>query len=651
MTRRYDNEGRDQINIENARDVYVAGARQRPDRELKWLKAFSDEVEGRLATSLHNQILINLGKEVQPDQVRRLWDMEVKTAQATEAIAPEAEILTVFDRKDIAGKLLILGKPGAGKTTTLLELAQALVKRAIDDPIAPMPFLLNLSSWKDPKQSIRDWAISELTTKGVGSKLSAKWFAEQKLLPLLDGLDEVRSDLQSECVKAINQWLGGEEQPRAMVLCSRREEYELYLEKLNLNGAIYLQELSNEQIENYLERVDRLALWQVLNTDVELLDLVRQPLLLSITLVAYRSELAEQWQISSSTQERLTFLLDGYVEQMLHRTIRTKFYREKQPSPRQTRQWLVKLAEQLQKDSRTEFLIEQIQPSWLGNRYRFWAYWLVSELSCGLTYGITFGLVGGLIELTSDGLTSDVINSSITGLYFGLMGGVSFGLIGKLNQIQTVEKIQLSFKRIVRKQFLDSLIGGVVVGVRRGLIIGISIGLIVGLGHGLFFVLSDRLIIGLIASLVAGLISGLVFGLIVGFIDGITGGLVEALKADIETRVQPNQGIWNSARNAVCVFVFLTFPMILFGSNRYSSLHFILSFNLFVVFASSMKVGGLACVQHFSLRFILFLTRAIPWNYARFLNYATERMFLQRIGGRYRFIHKLLQDHFARMEP
>ncbi|MCY7272686.1 MAG: hypothetical protein LH702_02795 [Phormidesmis sp. CAN_BIN44] len=44
------------------------------------------------------------------------------------------------------------------------------------------------------------------------------------------------------------------------------------------------------------------------------------------------------------------------------------------------------------------------------------------------------------------------------------------------------------------------------------------------------------------------------------------------------------------------------------------------------------------------------ISHAIPWNYARFLNYATDRMFLQRVGGRYRFIHKLLQDHFAKME-
>ena len=65
---------------------------------------------------------------------------------------------------------------------------------------------------------------------------------------------------------------------------------------------------------------------------------------------------------------------------------------------------------------------------------------------------------------------------------------------------------------------------------------------------------------------------------------------------------------------------------------------------------SFLQGGGLACIQHVSLRLVLFLSRAIPWDYARFLNYATERMFLQRVGCRYRFIHKLLQDHFAKME-
>jgi len=59
--------------------------------------------------------------------------------------------------------------------------------------------------------------------------------------------------------------------------------------------------------------------------------------------------------------------------------------------------------------------------------------------------------------------------------------------------------------------------------------------------------------------------------------------------------------------------------------------------------------GGLACIKHFALRLILFKNGHIPWNYARFLNYCTERCFLQQVGGRYRFIHKQLQDYFAEM--
>jgi hypothetical protein len=60
--------------------------------------------------------------------------------------------------------------------------------------------------------------------------------------------------------------------------------------------------------------------------------------------------------------------------------------------------------------------------------------------------------------------------------------------------------------------------------------------------------------------------------------------------------------------------------------------------------------GGKACIQHFALRLILYRDGYIPWNYARFLDYAAERIFLQKVGGGYIFIHRLLLEHFAQME-
>jgi hypothetical protein len=40
----------------------------------------------------------------------------------------------------------------------------------------------------------------------------------------------------------------------------------------------------------------------------------------------------------------------------------------------------------------------------------------------------------------------------------------------------------------------------------------------------------------------------------------------------------------------------------------------------------------------------------MPWRYVLFLEEATERIFLQRVGGGYHFIHPLFLDYFASLE-
>ena len=63
-----------------------------------------------------------------------------------------------------------------------------------------------------------------------------------------------------------------------------------------------------------------------------------------------------------------------------------------------------------------------------------------------------------------------------------------------------------------------------------------------------------------------------------------------------------------------------------------------------VVWASS---GGLAAVQHGVLRLRLWRAGCMPLRYARFLDYATDRLLLRRVGGEYLFIHRLLLEFFA----
>jgi hypothetical protein len=136
-------------------------------------------------------------------------------------------------------------------------------------------------------------------------------------------------------------------------------------------------------------------------------------------------------------------------------------------------------------------------------------------------------------------------------------------------------------------------------------------------------------------------------------------------------RSRPNHGIWNSLQSAIwttifsyplgiilsCVLIVLG-PLIdeILGGKFWAILFPLLQSAFPAAFWAGLGVaalfgfvagGGKACVQHLALRMVLTQQGKIPWDYARFLNYCTERRLLQRVGGRYRFIHRELLDHFA----
>lgn len=71
----------------------------------------------------------------------------------------------------------------------------------------------------------------------------------------------------------------------------------------------------------------------------------------------------------------------------------------------------------------------------------------------------------------------------------------------------------------------------------------------------------------------------------------------------------------------------------------------------FVAFFIGLKNGGAACLQHFTLRLLLWRNDFAPWRYVRFLDYAAERIFLRKVGGGYIFIHRMLLEHFAALHP
>jgi hypothetical protein len=60
--------------------------------------------------------------------------------------------------------------------------------------------------------------------------------------------------------------------------------------------------------------------------------------------------------------------------------------------------------------------------------------------------------------------------------------------------------------------------------------------------------------------------------------------------------------------------------------------------------------GGRAALQHLVLRLLLTRNQAAPWKYVRFLDEATDRLLLRKVGGGYVFVHRLLLDYFADLQ-
>ncbi|MBP0020710.1 MAG: protein kinase [Cyanobacteria bacterium SBLK] len=570
-------------------------------------------IKGVLENSLHGRVLLELGIEERPEAIAKPWGMVWETSERDrENLSSKMRAIDKFDELGLGRTLLILGEPGSGKTTTLLELACDLIKRREVDLSQPLPVIFNLSSWLGEKQSIQDWLIEELHCKyQVSPELGKVWVKEQQLLLLLDGLDEVNSEKQQNCVKSLNQFCQNNGQTE-LVVCCRRKDYERLDQYLCFQGAIYLQPLTVEQIRLYLSAIGSglTAIHQALNTDESLQELARSPLMLSIMTLAYRGANLQDLPSQNASELRRN-LFNTYIERMFNRRFSEQIY------PKQkARRWLIHLAKQMMKESQTVFLIERMQPEWLKTQRKRWSY----SLGVGLLGGLISGAFTGINLTLTRGIGNAIAVSLILGLCGGIVVAVVFGFI--IPNIEPVEMVKWSSVK-AKEAFLP--------GMRVGIIVAI-VSLFAYLCFGWFLGWNRYWIEGCLYG-ISGLGSGVVFILL----RGLTGG-------GIQRRTIPNQGIWQSAKN----MAFFALIGVLALSPLAGLLGLPLLFGaIFGLVFGMASPAGIACLQHLTLRIILYFDRSIPWNYARFLDYATQLIFMQKVGGGYIFIHRLLLEHFA----
>ena len=628
-----------------------------PQNRRAFIHQLRHEYRKQMSESLQSTAMMTLALQTHTDVVISSaslvsWHMDAPDESSFPALT---SIVQAYD--DAGAGLLLLGAPGAGKSTLLCELASELIIRAEHNAAQPMPVIVNLSSWALKKPPFTAWLVDQLQLMyAIPRHLGRVWIEQNQLLLLLDGLDEVELSARTDCVKAINAYRTEHFIP--VVVCSRSQEYLEQEERLRLSVAVEVQPLTALQVNSYLKGAGKsmAAVRAALRSNTTLRDLIKTPLMLSIVMLTYRGKTANDLPQPGSAEDQQRQVFEHYVTRMLEQQARKWRY-----TPHKSCQWLIWLAQRMKQYGLTEFYVEQLQPAWLPTKraqiVHFVLVGLLVGVVSGLFVGVVFGLVGGLFI----GLVSGLLVGLVSGLFAGLSGEqptVPFiepslpwklylkeqvvGLFIELSkrEINLSEKLSFSWKLFLK---------GLVNGLQFGLLIGLLIGLVVGVVGGV--------VSGVFVGLLIGLVGGVFVGLLVGVLEGLS-----STQVDEHIRLRPNQGIQTSGRNALRVGVVggLVSGLVvgLFFGLVGGPLHGLffglvggVSFGLFFGLVGGVSfglfVGGKAYLQHYCLRYLLWRSGAMPWHYVRFLEEATERILLQRVGGGYRFIHPLFLDYFA----
>ncbi|MDB9536499.1 NACHT domain-containing protein [Dolichospermum planctonicum CS-1226] len=660
----------------------ATGAEKLTQREYRQRQVLLSKVkeywiEGVLKKSLYTQGMIELGLEKRSDAVKRPFSGFGELPGESRQILPTGTDATeVFNQMGEGRTLLILGEPGAGKTITLLTIAQNLITLTQRDLSRLIPVVLNLSSWGSRRPTIVDWLLEELWHKyQVPKEIGKGWVKNQQLALLLDGLDEVNVNQREACVQAINQFMQEHGQTE-MVVCSRIADYEALSHRLQLRGAICLRSLTTEQVNQYFDAAGKQleAVKSLLVEDSKLQELAKSPLTLSVITLAYQGKEVEELPQTGSVEARSEHLFNAYIERMLQRKRVNHQY-----SKHQTIHWLTWLAQKMFQASQSDFLIEEMQPNCLPSEKDKIIYRIVTSLILGVLLGLVAGIYFIYFDITFKNNQPISLINILISIVIGVLSGIIPGLIAGLPLLSsnrlikglisgTIFAIFITFFRCfilgqndIPPILLSGILGGAIfssIDTKIKPIESIEWDL-----NKMFKYVTFFCIIGIIYALIRSqskLDSYSLYEIIVFILVGVFIGGFRIRKNSIDPKqAKPNEGIQRSLRYTVITFFFLVFIAMFvcwvmdFKAKAFNPV--LISIGLAVGLLGALganESSGVVCIQHFTLRLILHRNNYIPWNYAGFLDYATERIFLQKVGSSYIFVHRMLLEHFAtRIHP
>jgi MFS family permease len=480
-----------------------------------------------------------------------------------------------------------------------------------------------------------------------------------------------------------------------IVTCRDKDYFDLP-KKLNLEGAIELQDLNEKQIFDYLNSPgnEMKAVQASLKHDAALRELAKKPLFLSIMVLAYQGKTIEELKPLDSIEARRKHLLNNYISRMFihksklfnnkskstHKTLFNNFTLEK------TVYWLIWLARQMIKNKGLPFLIEGLQPDLLENPkqknlyfalYRtiivvLWAiptsiaaYFAAKNVGQRLfqiNLGVGFSLGIGLFVAIAGWIGIRRRFNIWGGLALGIATGIAFFLplsdVTSVNNSLLISSLLALFAGVVvviagpaltgsnnespQVEIIESIIPKFPTRPFRTALISIGIGTISAISAKVMFV---------IFHLQANWINILAIGVCFLFITVSFSGLTWQDK--IQTRKYPNQGITRSLYRSILMGIsILIISSILIGIGLIqlgSALAYSVAILIGAFFGITgfLKYGGITTIKHYSLRFLLSVYGYLPFSLISFLNYSCQLIFLKKLGNIYKFTHDILRDHFA----
>ncbi|MEU5696910.1 NACHT domain-containing protein [Actinosynnema sp. NPDC020468] len=189
------------------------------------------------------------------------WANVARTPAGTLAdLGGELDEITAFYRGLPSGRLVVLGRAGIGKTSAAVRLVLDLLDTR--EPGEPVPVLVNLGGWDSTGTSLRTWLVDglvrdypALARRGpTGKSLAAALVDARRVLPVLDGLDEIAAPIRAAVLEELNATSA------PVVITSRADEYAAAVGKadvLTRAACVHLVDLALDDVIGYLPLTTR----------------------------------------------------------------------------------------------------------------------------------------------------------------------------------------------------------------------------------------------------------------------------------------------------------------------------------------------------------------------------------------------------------